>query len=188
MHLGGLDYFTWGTKTMRNVLLFAALAATVATPVFAQAAPVTDTDTAKARGVVLGAHSLKRNRDLDFGVVAVDPVTGGTVSIAANAAGNRSVTGLVTALTSTYSSAEFLGSAAPNEQVMLTLSGPGTTLVQDGAGNSIPVALVLDAAGATRNADALGGFTVYVGGTFTIAGGQAAGVYSNDFDLTAEYQ
>ena len=68
------------------------------------------------------------------------------------------------------------------------MSGAATTVVQDGAGNSIPVALSLDAGGATRNADALGGFTVYVGGTFTIAAGQTPGVYSNQFDLTAEYQ
>ncbi|WP_407826833.1 DUF4402 domain-containing protein [Sphingomonas sp.] len=152
------------------------------------APPVTDSDTALARGVVLGAHSLKKSKDLDFGVVAVDPVNSGTVSIAASAAGNRTVGGGVTSLTSTYSAAEFDGSAAPNEQVVLTMSGPATASVQDGGGNSIPVALVLDAAGATRNADGAGGFTVYVGGTFQIAGGQTPGVYSNTFDLTAEYQ
>ena len=176
---------------MRSYVLIAALAASVAgSPAFAQAAPppVTDSDTATARGVVLGAHSLRKSRDLDFGVIAVDPAVGGTVTIAASSAGNRSVTGGVTPLTSGTSSAVFDGSAAPNEQVALTLSGAATTSVQDGAGNSIPVALSLDAAGALRNADALGGFTVYVGGTFTIAGGQSPGVYSNTFDLTAEYQ
>jgi hypothetical protein len=173
---------------MRYTLLVAALAATVATPALAQQAPVTDSDTALARGVVLGAHSLKKSKDLDFGVVAVDPTTAGTVSITASAAGNRSVTGGVTGLTSTYSAAKFDGSGAPNEQIVLSLSGPGTTSVQDGAGNSIPVTLGVDAAGLTRNADAQGGFTVYVGGTFQIAAGQAPGVYSNSFDLTATYQ
>lgn len=177
---------------MRFHVCLAALAASVAaaSPAIAQVVPppVTDFDTATARGVVLGAHSLRKSRDLDFGVVAVDPASGGTVSIAASSSGNRSVTGGVTPLTSTTSAAQFDGSAAPNEQVALTLSGAATTVVQDGAGNSIPVALSLDAAGATRNADALGGFTVYVGGTFTIAAGQTPGVYSNTFDLTAEYQ
>ena len=177
---------------MRFHVCLAALAASVAaaSPAIAQAVPppVTDFDTATARGVVLGAHSLRKSKDLDFGVVAVDPASGGTVSIAASSSGNRAVTGGVTPLTSTTSAAQFDGSAAPNEQVALTLSGAATTVVQDGAGNSIPVALSLDAAGATRNADALGGFTVYVGGTFTIAAGQTPGVYSNTFDLTAEYQ
>jgi hypothetical protein len=181
----------WGTKTMRYTLLVAALAATVATPALAQQAPVTDSDTATARGVVLGAHSLKKAKDLDFGIVAVDPVNSGTVSIAASAAGNRSVTGGVTALTSTYNAAEFDGKGAPNEQIVLTLSGPAagpTGVVKDGAGNSIPVALTVDSAGLTRNADNAGGFTVYVGATFSLAGGQAPGVYSNTFDLTATYQ
>jgi Domain of unknown function (DUF4402) len=177
---------------MRFHVCLAALAASVAvaSPALAQAVPppITDSDTATARGVVLGAHSLRKSRDLDFGVVAVDPASGGTVSIAASSSGNRAVTGGVTPLTSGTSAAQFDGSAAPNEQVALTLSGAATTVVQDGAGNSIPVALSLDAAGATRNADALGGFTVYVGGTFTIAAGQTPGVYSNTFDLTAEYQ
>ena len=177
---------------MRFQICLAAFAASVAvaSPALAQAVPppVTDSDTATARGVVLGAHSLKKSRDLDFGVISVDPVTGGNVSIAASLAGNRSVTGGVTGLTSPSSSAVFDGSAAPNEQVLLTLSGPATTSLSDGAGHSIPSALALDAAGATRNADSAGGFTVYVGGTFTIAGGQTPGVYSNTFDLTAEYQ
>jgi hypothetical protein len=50
------------------------------------------------------------------------------------------------------------------------------------------VVLTLDAAGATRNADAQGGFKAWVGGTFTLAGSQAPGVYSNLFTLTATYQ
>ena len=177
---------------MRLNVCLAALAATlVASPALAQVvtpAPITDSDQATARGVVLGAHSLKKARDLDFGVVSVDPVTGGDVSVAAASTATAVATGGVTVLTSTSSSAEFDGSAAPNEQVALTLSGPGTTSVQDGAGHSIPVSLALDAAGATRNADSQGGFTVWVGGTFTIAGGQAPGVYTNLFTLTAEYQ
>ena len=174
---------------MRSNICVAAVAALfVASPALAQQAPVTDSDQATARGVVLGAHSLKKSRDLDFGVVSVDPVTGGNVSVAASSTATAVATGGVTVLASTSSSAEFDGSAAPNEQVALTLSGPGTTSVQDGAGHSIPVALSLDAAGATRNADSQGGFTVWVGGTFTIAGGQAPGVYNNLFTLTAEYQ
>ena len=173
---------------MRYTLLVAAAAAIVATPALAPQAPVTDNDTACSKGVVLGSHSLKRAKDLDFGIVAVDPINAGTVSITASATGNRSVTGGVTGLTSTYSAAEFDGSGAPNEQIVLSLSGPGTTSVQDGAGHSIPVTLSVDAAGLTRNADAQGGFTVYIGGTFQLAAGQAPGVYSNTFDLTATYQ
>src|SRR4051794_16308968 len=144
---------------IQNCLAALAASVAVASPALAQVVPpppppVTDFDTATARGVVLGAHSLKKSRDLDFGVIAVDSLSaGGTVSIAPSLAGNRSVTGGVTGLTSSSSSAVFAGSAAPNEQVLLTLSGPATTSLSDGAGNSIPSSLVLDAGGATRNAD-----------------------------------
>ena len=67
---------------MRFHVCLAALAASVAvvSPALAQAVPpppITDFDTATARGVVLGAHSLKKSRDLDFGVVAVDPASVG---------------------------------------------------------------------------------------------------------------
>lgn len=176
---------------MRFNIYLAAAAATLvsASPAFAQVAPVTDTDTAFARGVVLGAHSLKKSKDLDFGVITVDSTVGsGTISVAASAAGTRSVTGGVTALASTYSAAKFDGSAAPNETVALTMTGPATTSLSDGAGHSIPASLTFDAAGTPRNADGTGGFTVYVGGTFSIAANQAPGVYGNDFDVTAEYQ
>jgi hypothetical protein len=178
---------------MRFNFYLAAAAATLVSvsPAFAQAVPpvATDTDTAYARGVVLGAHSLVKKEDLDFGVVTVDPTSaGGTVSIAASAAGTRSVTGGVSVLSSTYKAAKFDGSAAPNESVVLIMSGPATTSLIDGAGNNIPSSLSFDAAGTPRNADGTGGFTVYVGGTFTIANNQAPGVYGNDFDVTANYQ
>src|SRR5690242_17136222 len=100
----------WGTKTMRYTLLVAAVAAAVvAGPAFAQAAPVTDSDSALAKGTVLGAHSLRKQTDLDFGVVAVDPLNGGTVSISADSSGTRTTgcAGGVTLLASTYQAAKF---------------------------------------------------------------------------------
>src|SRR5881275_2186310 len=102
---------------MRVKFCLAALAATmIAGPALAQVA-VTDSDTALARGTVLGNHSLRKQADLDFGVVTVDPVLSGTVTISADAAGSRSTGGAggVTPLASTFQAAKFAGSAAPNE-------------------------------------------------------------------------
>ena len=83
---------------MRYTLFVAALAATVTTPALAQQAPVvSDTAQALAKGVVLQAHSLVRDTDLDFGVVTVDN-TGGTVVISADALGTRTTTGGAAAL------------------------------------------------------------------------------------------
>lgn len=173
---------------MRKILLVAALAATVSTPALAQQAPVvSDTAQAYAKGVVLQAHSLVRDKDLDFGVVTVDN-TGGTVSISADALGTRSTTGGAAALSGTFQAAKFLGEAAPQESVQLTITPPAGNVIHSTNGvDTIQVALALDSNGPTRQTDATGQFTVYVGGLFTLAPSQPAGVYSDTFDLTAVY-
>jgi hypothetical protein len=175
---------------MRYTLLVAALAATIATPALAQQAPTaTDTAQADAKGVVLQAHRLLKNSDLDFGVVTVD-AQGGTVSISADAAGTRTTTLGVTALSGSYQAATFLGDAAPLETVQLTLTQPAGGTIKNTNNNNvtIPATLVLDAAGPTRVTDSSGQFTVYVGGTFTLAANQAAGVYTETFYVRADYQ
>lgn len=178
---------------MRMNVCLAALAATlIASPALAQQAPsASDTATATARGVVLQAHQLVKDTDLDFGVVTVDSATAGTVSISADSTGARTATGGVTPLPSTYQAASFQGLAAPAETVALTITPPaGNVLISStNANDKITVnSLNLDAAGASRVADSTGAFNVWVGGTFGLNAGQPAGVYSAQFQLTADYQ
>jgi len=175
---------------MRFHITLAALAASaaVASPAFAQAFPSDDAP-ATARGVVLQQHSLINQSNLDFGIVTTDGTNPGTVSIAASAAGARASTGGVTLLPSTSSSARFDGLAAPLETVVLTLTPPVGNVLQSAAGDQITVnSMSVDAAGLTRTASATGTFVVYVGGDFGLTATQAAGVYSADFNLNAEYQ
>jgi hypothetical protein len=175
---------------MRIHVCAAALAASVAFagPAFAQAFP-SDTATATARGVVLQQHSLINQSNLDFGIVTTDGTNPGTVTIAASAAGARASTGGVTLLPSTSSSARFDGLAAPLETVVLTLTPPVGNVLVDAAGDQVAVnSMSVDASGLTRQANATGSFTVYVGGDFGLTATQAPGVYSADFSLTAEYQ
>lgn len=178
---------------MRLNVCLAALAATlVASPALAQQAPTaSDTATANARGVVLQAHQLIKNTDLDFGVVTVDSATAGTVTIAADSTGARTATGGVTPLPSTYQAASFDGLAAPAETVALTITPPAGNVLISATNSNDHVtvnSLDLDAAGASRVADTTGAFTVYVGGTFGLIANQPAGVYSAQFQLTADYQ
>ena len=180
---------------MRFHVCVAALAATVlAGPAFAQTVPTaTDTATATAKGTVLQAHQLVKSTDLNFGVVTVDSTPGGgTVTITSDANGNRSTTGGVTGLSGTYSSAVFLGQAAPLETVQLTLTQPanGTLKNTNNTNITIPAALTMDSTSAAGPVvtDSTGQFTVYVGGTFTLAPNQAAGVYSETFSVRADYQ
>ena len=175
---------------MRFYVCLAALAASaaVASPAFAQAFPSDDAP-ATARGVVLQQHSLINQSNLDFGIVTTDGVNSGTVTIASSAAGARGSTGGVTLLPSSSSSARFDGLAAPLETVVLTLTNPVGNVLQDAAGDQITVnSMSVDAGGLTRSANATGNFTVYVGGDFGLTKNQAAGVYTGDFNLNAEYQ
>jgi len=173
---------------MRYTVSIAALAATLVAATPAMAAS-TATATANARGIVLKSLSLSSSSDLDFGVVAADATTAGTVSVDATS-GLQATTGGVVALPGAFSRAQFDGLGDPNASVGVTLAQPtGGVICSGGAGCpfSIPAALSLDSGGATRTADGLGRFTVYVGGTFNIAANQQNGTYSSQFSLTANY-
>jgi Domain of unknown function (DUF4402) len=176
---------------MRINPCLAALAAIVAAAPAIAAPTASDTTSATARGVVLQAHQLVKGNDLDFGVVTVDSVTSGTVSISADSAGARTATGGVTPLPSTYQAASFSGLAAPGETVALSITPPPSNVLVSttNPNDKITVnSLNLDASGPSRIADASGAFTVYVGGVFGLNAGQNAGVYTAQFQLTADYQ
>lgn len=169
---------------MRLTITLAALAASVvaAAPAAAQQA----TATAEARGVVLQSLSLNRISDLDFGTVAGDALLPGSVSIDADT-GARGVGGAVVALPGAFSRGQFDGYGSPNQTVQLTLTQPAGGVLANGA-NTLGALLSLDAGGNTRTIGVTGVFTAYVGGNFSIAANQAAGLYTAQFDLTADYQ
>lgn len=191
--MGRSSTFLVGITKMRLTSILAAVAATaIASPALAQSvppAPVTDTAQGTARGVVLQQHSLINNGALDFGIVTTDGATDGTVVIESSPAGIRTQTGGVTLLPSPAQAARFDGLAAPNETVLLTLTKPVGNVLQDVSGtHTITVnAMTVDGL-LTRQADNNGNFRVYVGGDFGLSGTQAPGVYSAQFQLTAEYQ
>ncbi|QIK78160.1 DUF4402 domain-containing protein [Sphingomonas piscis] len=176
---------------MRYLLGTAAAAAlfAVATPAAAQTATVTSTAEATARGTVLTSQSLTKTEDLDFGVVTVDPTSlGGTVSVSASAGSVQNVTGGVSALSALAKSARFDGLAAPGQSVSLTLNPPASGTLVGAVGAVDIVSMEMDTTTGSKTAGSDGKFTVYVGGEFQIDPDQAAGVYSNTFELTAEYQ
>lgn len=172
---------------MRTKICLAALAASIvaAAPAVAQQA----TATADARGIVLQSLSLNRVSDLDFGTVAGDALLPGTVSIDADT-GARSTTGAVVALPGAFSRARFDGFGSPNQTVGLTLTQPAGGVICNGGGcvNQVGAVLNLDSVGNPRSTGGTGAFSVFVGGDFSIAANQPAGLYTAQFDLTADYQ
>lgn len=173
---------------MRFKIALAALAATAAFASPAAAQVVTSTDTAEARGTVLQPLTLSRSQDLDFGTVLGSAVAG-SVTIDADD-GSRSVAGGVAEVgINNGQRALFTGSGPAGDSVDLVLTQPAGGLLYRDATTTLAGVLVLDLAGSTtRTIDAAGAFAVGVGGSFTIAANQPAGVYAADFDLTAEYQ
>ncbi|MEO5772876.1 MAG: DUF4402 domain-containing protein [Sphingomicrobium sp.] len=172
---------------MRLTLGIAALAATmaVATPAFAQT--VTANATAEARGVVLLPLTLTKTSDVDFGTVIASTTVAGSVTIDPDT-GARSVSGGVLGVP-TYPGGRglFQGAGTVGNDVILTLNAP--TVLTSGANIINVSSFVLDNGGATtRTIDATGAFAVGVGGTFDIVAAQPNGLYTAQFDLTAEYQ
>jgi hypothetical protein len=176
----------WGTK-MRNILSFAALAATIATatPAFAQAA----SSQAEARGVVVQPLTLARVQDLDFGTV-VGSAVAGTVDIDADT-GGRTVTGGVVGVPSYPGDRGlFQGAGTTGQDVILSLSAPTLLISQSNPLDTITVnSMTLDSGNSTtRTIGVTGIFNVGVGGNFAIGANQAPALYSANFDLTADYQ
>jgi opacity protein-like surface antigen len=175
---------------MRLKLTLAALAATAAFASPAAAQVVSSNAQAEARGTILQPLTLNWVQDLDFGTILVDPLgTGGTVTIDADN-GNRSVAGDVAEVgVNGGQRAVFTGGGPAGDPVQLVLAQPAGGLLYRDATTSLGGVLVLDQGNLTaRTFDAGGAIVVGVGGTFTIANNQPAGVYAADFDLTAIYQ
>ncbi|MEO6359314.1 MAG: DUF4402 domain-containing protein [Sphingomicrobium sp.] len=172
---------------MRLTLGIAALAATmaVASPAFAQT--VTANAQAEARGVVLLPLTLTKTSDLDFGTVIADQLAAGTVSIDADT-GARSVTGAVLGVPGYPGSRGlFQGAGTALQVVNLTLNAP--TVLTSGPNTINVLAFDVDQGGLlARTIDATTAFEVGVGGTFEITAAQPNGLYTAQFDLTAEYQ
>lgn len=177
----------WGTKNMRFKIALAALAAATAfaTPAVAQ---VVSTDTAEARGTVLQGFTINRFQDLDFGTI-LGSAAAGSVTIDADD-GSRTVAGGVAEVgINNGQRGIFTGAGPANDPVTVSLTQPAGGLLYRDPTTSLAGVLVLDQGNSpNRTIDSAGGYSVGVGGTFTIAANQPAGVYRADFDVTAVYQ
>ena len=166
---------------MTKTLFKAALAATVATGIFAAPAMAADTETFTATARIVRPLVLTKVTDLDFGTITmlsglvssdvdVGRVGGGASSCGANLA--------CTAPTA----ASFTVTGSADQDLDVTIAAPAT--LDDGAGNSVnfaadaPVLVSLDSAG-----DA----SFEIGGTITVLSTTVDGTYSNTVDVTVEY-
>ncbi len=124
---------------------------------------------------------------LEFGDIAVDATNGGTVTI--STAGVASTTGDVTLPNSgaTRSQATFTVTGEANQTYSITLTN-ATVVITDGTHNMNVSTFVTDPT-PTGTLNGSGTQTLNVGGTLTVAAGQASGTYTNatDLEVTVQY-
>lgn len=170
--------------TIRSNLIL-ALAATALGTASAAAAPVASPTPPSGRALLLIPLKLTKIDDLSFGSVIPSPISG-TVIINP-VTGTRTVAGGVTAVPSNVGRRAYFGGAgSPNQQVIVTVTAPAE--LTNVAGDTLTVlALTLDGPPVRTIHPVNRTFFFGVGGIILIGADQPEGVYTSDYDVTADY-
>lgn len=163
------------TKSINRTLL-GALALTLLIPAagFAQSS---DTESAQAFANIVQPIVLTLVTDLNFGDIVTDAVNPGTVQVAPDGTVTPAV---VTSLGGT-SPATF---TVAGENGRLFNVAPIANFLVSGPGVDMAVSAVTSDCGTCT----VGTDGVAVGGTLTVGGNQASGLYTGTFDVTVSYQ
>ena len=166
-----------------NIIIAVAAAALGATSV--AAAPVSSPTPPAGRALLLIPLTLTKIDDLSFGSVIPSPVSG-TVVIDAST-GTRTIAGGVTAVPSDVGQRAYFGGAgSPNQLVIVTVTAPA--VLTSIAGDTLTVlALTLDGPPLRTIHPVDRTFFFGVGGIIQIGADQPEGVYTSDYDVTANY-
>jgi len=162
---------------------FVIAAAMVAVSMTAAPASAANTATGHGKVLLLLPLTLTKVDDLEFGTVVSSPVAG-TVTINAKTGVRTSAGGVTLVPSDIGQRGLFVWAATPGQPVDFDISYPST--LDDGAGHSVQVA-VLFLQNSSTITNASGVAQTGVGGSILIAANQAAGTYTNTFDVTANY-
>lgn len=153
---------------------------------FATSAYAQATASASATATIVTPISITKNVDMNFGNVAVQASTGGTVVL--TPAGVRSATGGVTlpVTNGTVSAASFTVNGSGNYTYSITL--PSTALTITSGANNMTVSSFTSSPSAIGTLTA-GTQTLTVGATLNVAAAAPAGTYvsATPFDVTVNY-
>ena len=149
------------------------------------AAPVSSPTPPPGRALLLIPLKLTKIDDLSFGSVIPSPVSG-TVIINA-VTGTRTTAGGITAVPSDVGQRAYFGGAgSPSQQVIVTVTAPAQ--LTSVAGDTLTVlALTLDGPPVRTIHPVNRTFFFGVGGIILIGADQPEGVYTSDYDVTADY-
>ena len=168
---------------MRNSLRIAALGAALAAGSFATSANAAATATATATAEVLETLTLTAVDNLNFGQIAAN--AGGTVTVNANS--TVSSTGTLIS-TGTRAPATFNVTGSANTTVAVTLPSAAVNLTRSGGTETMSLAAFNSNPNGAFQLGAAGTGSFSVGGSLTVANGQAPGAYSGTFPVSVEYQ
>ena len=164
---------------MKKLLISAGALAALAISTPALAA---NTASANATVNIVSPLSLTNNTGLNFGTV-VGPFNGEVVHV--DTTGARNCGGLTCSGNASVSAASFTVTGTAGQGVALTI--PNSVTLNGSVSGSLSVDLSGDKP-ADPTLDSAGSATFSIGGKLTIPSGTADGVYSNTFDVTANYQ
>lgn len=170
--------------TIRSKLIL-ALAGIALGATSAAAAPVSSPTPPPGRALLLIPLTLTKIDDLSFGSVIPSAVSG-TVIINA-VTGARTIAGGVTAVPSDVGQRAYFGGAgSPNQLVIVTVTAPA--VLTNVAGDTLAVlALTLDGPPLRSIHPVDRTFFFGVGGIILVGADQPEGVYTSDYDVTANY-
>ncbi|MEO7410666.1 MAG: DUF4402 domain-containing protein [Sphingomicrobium sp.] len=170
--------------TIRSKLLLALAGIALGTTSVA-AAPVSSPTPPSGRALLLIPLRLTKIDDLSFGSVIPSPVSG-TVIIN-SVTGARTTAGGITAVPSDVGQRAYFGGAgSPNQQVIVTVTSPAQ--LTSVAGDTLTVlALTLDGPPVRTIHPVNRTFFFGVGGIILVGADQPEGVYTSDYDVTADY-
>ena len=161
---------------MNKLLISAGALAALA---FTTPALAANTATANATVNIVSPLSLTKDADLNFGTI-VGPFAGEVVHV--DTAGARNCGGLT--CSGTFGAAAFTVTGTANQDVVLTI--PNSVTLSGSVSGTLNVDMSTDKP-ADPTLDGTGTASFSVGGKLTIPGGTVDGVYSNTFDVTANY-
>ena len=158
---------------------------------FASSAKAQATTTATAAATIVTPISIVNNVDMNFGNIAVQAGTGGTVALTASASPTRTAGGAggvtLPNVDGTVTSAKFTVSGTANYTYDITLPGVGSPVTLNSGGNTMTAnSFIRSTAGTLSGA---GAEVFYVGATLTVAAAQPAGSYlsTTPFSVTVNY-
>ena len=169
---------------MNNTIRLAAIAGMLASAASLTTAANAATASASASAEILSALNVAKDKDLNFGQIAVNgagTVVVGTGAIADSCSALLVCAGSTQKAQFTVTGAKNIGVTAAVQQSSISLTSGANSMTLDNFTLYFPTGTTLTGSGATGSAP------FEVGGTLHVAAGQATGVYSGTFNVNVSY-